>query len=174
MRGGTDGRTFSVLEVDDVDAGVVGSVVADVAEVGTSVGEWDEDGEREGADGIPGSAGLEDLAHRTGHRGDVGGGVVLVAHLDGGGRGAPALVFLYDTKKGPLLLPLRVGAFHLPPPSTMGKSQSKLSPDQLADLQKNTYCKPSPANPAPLIRPQSTSENYSNGPCVPARCTRPL
>lgn len=24
----------------------------------------------------------------------------------------------------------------------MGKSQSKLSPEQLADLQKNTYCKP--------------------------------
>ena len=26
----------------------------------------------------------------------------------------------------------------------MGKSQSKLSPDQLADLQKNTYCKHHP------------------------------
>ncbi len=26
-------------------------------------------------------------------------------------------------------------------PATMGKSQSKLSPEQLADLQKNTYCK---------------------------------
>lgn len=25
-------------------------------------------------------------------------------------------------------------------PATMGKSQSKLSPEQLADLQKNTYC----------------------------------
>ncbi|KAG8218765.1 EF-hand [Butyriboletus roseoflavus] len=29
----------------------------------------------------------------------------------------------------------------------MGKSQSKLSSDQLADLQKNTYCMPFPAHP---------------------------
>jgi len=34
----TRGQTFGVLEMDDVAAGVVGSVVADVAEVGAAVG----------------------------------------------------------------------------------------------------------------------------------------
>lgn len=35
---GRDGRTFSILEMDNVNAGMVGSVVADVAEVGASAG----------------------------------------------------------------------------------------------------------------------------------------
>lgn len=46
----------------------------------------------------------------------------------------------------------------------MGKSQSKLSSDQLADLQKNTYCKPIPAHPTRThISAQSTRRSYSNG-----------
>lgn len=48
MAAGRDARTFSVLEMDDVDAGMVGSVVADVAEVGASVGGTVRDG---GGDG---------------------------------------------------------------------------------------------------------------------------
>lgn len=41
------------------------------------------DGEGDGRESerIPSSTWLEDLAHRTRHGGDVGGGVVLVAHL---------------------------------------------------------------------------------------------
>lgn len=42
-------RTFGVFEMDDVDAGMVGPVVADVAEMGAAVGKVSvsERGERE-------------------------------------------------------------------------------------------------------------------------------
>ena len=46
----------------------------------------------------------------------------------------------------------------------MGKSQSKLSAEQLADLQKNTYCLCLPVSPVTnLMQSQSTRKNYSNG-----------
>ena len=46
----------------------------------------------------------------------------------------------------------------------MGKSQSKLSAEQLADLQKNTYCVCLLVSPVTkLMQPQSTRKNYSNG-----------
>ena len=35
--------------------------------------------------------------------------------------------------------------------TTMGKSQSKLSQEQLADLQKNTYCQSSKALSHPIV-----------------------
>lgn len=47
MVAGKEERTFSVLEMDDIDAGMVGSVVADVAEVGASVGGLNGEGRRE-------------------------------------------------------------------------------------------------------------------------------
>lgn len=48
---------------------------------------------------------------------------------------------------------------------TMGKSQSKLTPEQLSDLQKHTYCQsPSSSSVQPvLIFSQSTSESFNNG-----------
>jgi hypothetical protein len=156
-----EGLYFGVLEMDDVDAGMVGSVVADVAEVGTAGG----GSASGGGDGttVPGSAWLEHLAHGTGHGGDVGGGVVLVAHLGRWGRRRrriPRWILICTTPKKGLSSS----------PSTMGKSQSKLSPEQLADLQKNTYCTHIPqTTTTEHSHPQSTRENYSNGILVPHR-----
>ena len=47
----------------------------------------------------------------------------------------------------------------------MGKSQSKLSPEQLADLQKHTYCRSPPARLRTEIDPESKSisASYNNG-----------
>lgn len=53
-------RTFSVLEMDDVDAGMVGSVVADIAEVGATVHGVKERKERAG-EGYRAALGLNTL-----------------------------------------------------------------------------------------------------------------
>ena len=53
----------------------------------------------------------------------------------------------------------------------MGKSQSKLSPEQLSDLQKNTYCESSQPDPLVLSHQLTPSQlinaSFSNGKPIP-------
>lgn len=55
----------------------------------------------------------------------------------------------------------------------MGKSQSKLSPEQLADLQKNTYCASLLSPPVNAYTPQSIKRSCSSGTRASAKTALP-